>query len=225
MQPNHPPIECVLFDLDGTLLDTSYDFCYALNLTCQAHNITAPSYNLVRNTVSQGGAAVTALAFDPADTETFEQRRVEFLGAYKDHIALHTQLFPGLLPGLVHLAENNIPWGIVTNKPQGLTEHLLKNFRFPSAPQTVICGDTLAVRKPSPEPMWLAAEQCGVEAKTCLYLGDHPRDIEAGINAGMQTGAALFGYLPEEKIDNISQADHIFRTPYDITLFLKERFN
>ncbi len=218
-------IECVLFDLDGTLFDTSYDFCYALNLTCAELGIQPPGYTEVRNTVSQGGAALTRLAFPQADDTEFEIRRQQFLKHYENNIALHTQVFPGLLAGLVHLAEKNIPWGIVTNKPQGLTTHLLKHFKFPSEPKTIICGDTLPIRKPNPEPMWLAAEQCGIDPEKCLYLGDHPRDIEAGLNANMQTGAALFGYLPEDKIDNLAQAHYVFRTPYDITKFIKERFN
>ncbi len=217
------PFDCVLFDLDGTLLDTSYDFSYALNLLCEQHQLTPPSYDVVRNTVSQGGAAVTALAFSPDDPAKFEQQRQAFLALYKQHINLHTHIFPGLLAGLVHLTKHNMPWGIVTNKPQGLTEHLLSFFEFPTPPKTVICGDTLAVRKPHPEPMWLAAQECGVDPKRCLYLGDHPRDIEAGMNAGMQTGAVLFGYMSAEKMTNLAQADHIFRTPYDITKFLTER--
>jgi len=217
--------DCVLFDLDGTLLDTSYDFSYALNLLCDQHQITAPSYDLVRNTVSQGGAAVTALAFDPEKHPDFEAKRQAFLGLYKQHINLHTHIFPGLEAGLIHLAASNIPWGIVTNKPQGLTEHLLSHFSFPSPPKTVICGDTLAVKKPHPKPMLLAASECATAPERCLYLGDHPRDIEAGINAGMQTGAVLFGYMPPEKMTNLAQADFIFRTPYDITNFLKQQVN
>lgn len=215
--------ECVLFDLDGTLLDTSYDFSYALNLLCDQHQITPPSYDLVRNTVSQGGAAVTALAFDPANHADFEEKRQAFLSLYQQHIHLHTHIFPGLEAGLKHLAANNLPWGIVTNKPQGLTEHLLRHFKFPSAPKTVICGDTLTVKKPHPKPMLLAAEQCGIAPERCLYLGDHPRDIEAGINAGMQTGAVLFGYMPADKMTNLEQADFRFRTPYDITTFLQQQ--
>jgi len=218
-------IKCVLFDLDGTLLDTSYDFSYALNLLSDECNVPAPSYQQVRNTVSQGGAAVTRLAFAKDDEANFEAKRQRFLQIYLENIALHTQIFPGLQPGLVELADKNIPWGIVTNKPTDLTLALLNHFSFPSPPKTVICGDTLSVRKPNPEPMWLAAEQCGVPPAQCLYLGDHPRDIEAGMNAGMQTGAALFGYLAADQINNLGQANHVFRTPYDITKFLKACFN
>jgi len=216
---------CILFDLDGTLIDTSYDFSFALNQLCDESNLSAPSYQQVRNTVSQGGAAVTRLAFADCDEATFEAKRQRFLDIYKQNIALHSHIFPGLQPGLAWLAEKNIPWGIVTNKPTELTQHLLKFIEFPSPPKTVICGDTLDVRKPHPAPMLLAARECGVEPKHCLYLGDHPRDIEAGLNAGMETGAALFGYMAADQIDNLNQADRIFRTPYDITNFLKVCFN
>lgn len=218
-------IQCVLFDLDGTLLDTSYDFSYALNLTCQQFDVQPPSYNAVRNIVSQGSAALIRLAFPQTNEPQLEQYRQQFLKHYHNNIALHTQVFPGLLPGLVHLADKNIPWGIVTNKPADLTQHLLKKLDFPSAPRTIIAGDTLPIRKPNPEPMWLAAEQCGFAPESCIYLGDHPRDIEAGINAKMQTGAALFGFLSDKEIDEISHADFIFHTPYDISRFLKEQFN
>lgn len=103
-------LACVLFDLDGTLLDTSYDFSYALNLLCDECAVPNPSYNQVRNTVSQGGAAVTRLAFPDNDDADFEDKRRRFLSIYKQNIALHTQLFPGLQAGLVYLAEKKIPW-------------------------------------------------------------------------------------------------------------------
>ncbi|WP_373017277.1 HAD family hydrolase [Thiomicrorhabdus sp.] len=213
--------ECILFDLDGTLLDTSYDFAYALNRTLSDFGRPQLRYQDIRKTVSQGGLAMTKLAFPELEGDELEQKRQHFLEIYHDNIANHTQLFPGLMPGLKFLAEHNIPWGIVTNKPGWLTEKLLSNFSFPSTPLTVISGDTLEVRKPHPEPMYLAAEQCGVAPENCLYLGDHPRDIEAGINAGMKTGAALFGYLPESADDNSWPADYFFATPYEISQFLQ----
>jgi phosphoglycolate phosphatase len=217
-------LKCVLFDLDGTLLDTSYDFCHALNLTCQEFGVSPPGYAEVRNTVSQGGAALTRLAFPNASESEFDVIRRRFLTIYRENIALHTRVFPGLESGMQHLAERSIPWGIVTNKPSDLTHHLLSFVTFPSSPKSIVCGDTLSVRKPNPEPMWLAAEQCKSKPAECLYLGDHPRDIEAGILAGMPTGAALFGYLPENKIENLPQANYGFRTPYEISQFLMETF-
>lgn len=215
-------INCILFDLDGTLLDTSFDFAYALNRTLKDFGQPGLRYQDIRKVVSQGGLAMTQLGFPEAQGDELEERRQHFLKIYFDNIAHHTQIFPGLMTGLESLAQQNIPWGIVTNKPGWLTDKLLEHIDFPSKPLTVISGDTLAVRKPNPEPMHLAAEQCGVKPEECLYLGDHPRDIEAGINAGMQTGAALFGYLPEHAEDGAWPADYFFETPIDITHFIQQ---
>lgn len=213
-------IKCVLFDLDGTLLDTSYDFAYALKKTCQRFGRPPIAYDVVRASVSQGGLALTQLAFGDLQGEELEQKRQYFLDVYFQNIALHTQLFPGLEMALETLADKEIPWGIVTNKPEWLTERLLSYFEFPSAPKSVICGDTLEVRKPNPEPMWLAAKECGIAPENCLYLGDHPRDIEAGMNARMQTGAALFGYLPKNATEKDWPANYFFHTPAEISDFL-----
>lgn len=216
-------LKCVLFDLDGTLLDTSYDFAYALNQTCRHFGQAPLRYQDIRKTVSQGGMAMTELAFPGLEGEALEAKRRYFLDVYFDHIDVHTRLFPGLAEGLNCLAERQRPWGIVTNKPTWLTEKLLQNLDFPTTPASVVCGDTLTVRKPHAEPLLLAAQQCGVNAADCIYLGDHPRDIEAGLNAGMVTGAAMFGYLPEAVSETAWPADYIFETPIEITHFIQEK--
>ncbi|MDX1353388.1 MAG: HAD-IA family hydrolase [Thiomicrorhabdus sp.] len=215
-------IKCVLFDLDGTLLDTSYDFAHALKLTCQEYQQPVLNYQDIRSTVSKGGLAMTQLAFPDLHGEELEARRQTFLAHYMDSINHHTQVFAGLNSGIENLAKNNIPWGIVTNKPTYLTEELLKNYQFASQPLSIVCGDTLKVRKPHPEPMLLAAEQCGVKPEECLYIGDHPRDIEAGINSGMKTGAALYGYLPIEATAKDWPADYFFHTPYEVSQFIEK---
>lgn len=217
-------VECVLFDLDGTLLDTSYDFAYALNQTCDAFKQPNLCYQEIRKVVSQGGLAMTKLAFPNASDDEIEERKAHFLEVYFQHISRHTGLFPGLQLGMQQLAEQNTPWGIITNKPEWLTHKLLEDISFPSEPQTVVCGDTLSVRKPNAEPMWLAAKQCSVEPEKCIYLGDHPRDIEAGVNANMQTGAAMYGYLPESALEqgiNNWPADYFFNTPIEISEFIQ----
>ena len=216
-------IQCVLFDLDGTLLDTSYDFAYALNQTCRHFNQPTLRYQDIRTVVSQGGLAMTQLAFPELEGDALEEKRQYFLDVYFNNIANHTRLFPGLEKGLELLAEHNLTWGIVTNKPGWLTEKLLEHIDFPSQPASVIAGDTLDVRKPHPEPMWLAAKQCGVKPEHCIYLGDHPRDIEAGINANMMTGAALFGYLPQSATDKDWPADVFFETPFEISHFIEQQ--
>lgn len=222
-------INCVLFDLDGTLLDTSYDFAYALKQTCIEFDQTPLIYQDLRKVVSQGGLAMVKLAFPNATETEIEQRKSFFLEVYFDNIDRHTQLFPGLESGMAFLAESDIPWGIVTNKPTWLTEKLLGHIEFPSPPKTVICGDTLSKSKPHRAPMDLAAQECQVENANCLYLGDHPRDIEAGKNAEMITGAALYGYLPQEAPDNSTKADwdanFRFDTPHEISQFMIEKLN
>ncbi len=223
------PIQCVLFDLDGTLLDTSYDFAYALNLTCQQFNAPPVIYNTLRGIVSEGGQAMIEMAFpdlaskqaqDPEVATELAQRKEVFLQHYFDNIARHTSLFPGLEAGMQALADSKLPWGIITNKPTWLTTALLKQLTLPSPPLSVICGDTLPERKPNPAPMLLAAKECNVLPENCLYLGDHARDIEAGKNANMQTGAALFGYLPPGTSNKGWQADLCFSTPFEISQYL-----
>ncbi len=217
-------IDCILFDLDGTLLDTSYDFTYALNQTCKAFQQPPLNYQEIRKVVSQGGLAMTQLAFPNASTKEIAIRKKYFLEVYYENINHHTQLFPGLEKAMNSLAKHQVPWGIVTNKPIWLTEKLLQSISFPSSPSTVICGDTLTVNKPSREPMDLAAKECGIDNKHCLYIGDHPRDMEAGFNANMQTGAAMYGYLSEQSIQQPWNANYQFETPYEISQFLDTCF-
>jgi len=214
-------IKCVLFDLDGTLLDTSYDFTHALKNTCEEYGQPVIKYQDLRSTVSKGGLSMTQLAFPDVEGDALEERRQCFLKHYFNNINHHTQLFPGLHNVVELLADKNIPWGIVTNKPSHLTIELLKNFSFASQPKSVICGDTLDVRKPNPEPMFLAAKQCGVKAEECIYIGDHPRDIEAGINAGMKTAAAMYGFIPEDTTAEDWPADLFFYTPYEVTQYIQ----
>lgn len=218
------PIECILFDLDGTLLDTSYDFAFALNQTCRDFDQPTLRYQTIRKVVSQGGLAMTQLAFPLLEGEALEARRQHFLNVYFENIDNHTRIFAGLELGLQALAQQNIPWGIVTNKPGWLTEKLLANLNFPSKPLSIISGDTLSVRKPDPAPLLLAAKECHVSPEKCLYIGDHIRDIEAGNNAGMKTASALFGYLPdlpESHPEKPWPADYSFETPFEISLFFK----
>ena len=214
-------INCILFDLDGTLLDTSYDFAYALNQTCRAFNVPSLRYQDLRKVVSQGGLAMTKLAFPDMEGEPLETRKQYFLNTYFENIDHHTQIFPGLETGLQTLAEKNIPWGIVTNKPTWLTEKLLQNIHFPTSPKAVVCGDTLQVNKPDPAPLQLAAEQCKTPSQNCLYIGDHLRDIEAGNRAGMQTAAAMFGYILDAPNAPKWPAHHFFETPYEISQYFK----
>ena len=216
--------DCVLFDLDGTLLDTSYDFAWALNTLQKEEGVPLTPYWRIRQTISSGGRAVVQLGFPDADEATIEALRERFLTLYHANISVHTALFPGLDKVLGHLQARQIPWGIVTNKPAWLTDTLLSKLHLPHAPHTVVAGDTLPVRKPHPEPMWLAAERCGVAPERCLYIGDHPRDIEAPQRAGMKSGAALYGFLPLDAAPDSWAADYWYHAPADILHHLQKVF-
>lgn len=209
-------IQCVLFDLDGTLLDTSYDFAWALNTLRQEEDLPPVPYWKIRQTISQGGRAIVQLGFPHVDEDTLESLRQRFLKFYFDHIAAHTRLFPTLDKSIKALEHKGLPWGIVTNKPEWLTHKLLESITLPVQPKALVCGDTLSVRKPHAEPMRLAAEMCATAPEKCLYIGDHPRDIEAPLNANMLAGAALYGYLPMD-VDPLKWPAHFFyQTPIEI---------
>ena len=189
-------IKTVLFDLDGTLADTAPDLAGALNRILQKHNYDTLPYETIRPYVSHGGVALTTLGFGK-DHPEFDAIYKELLASYEDNIANETVLFEGMNELLLELEENNIKWGVVTNKPAWLTEPLMKALNLDSRAATIVSGDTLDERKPHPAPILYACQQAGSDAAECIYIGDAERDIEAGNRAGMPSIIALFGYIAE----------------------------
>lgn len=189
-----PPVQAVLFDLDGTLVDTAPDLALALNRLRQEKGLADLPYELIRDQVSNGGNALVELGFgvkvgDPGQA----QLRQSLLDFYQDKVAEHSQVFSGLELLLERLEKQPLPWGIVTNKPRLYTDLLIKALKL--HPQVLVCPEDLGVSKPDPAPLLFAARQLAIPPENCLYVGDHARDIEAGINAGMQTLVAGFGYI------------------------------
>ena len=192
------PLKAVLFDLDGTFADTAQDLAAALNYVLQNNNQSTLSFDAIRPEVSNGGIALIKLGFNiEPDHPQFETYRQQLLDYYQQNIAQHTTLFDGIEPVLQFLKQNNIAWGIVTNKPAWLTDPLMAALTLPSRPECVISGDTLATRKPDPEPLLHACKLLNCNSSDTLYIGDALRDIQAGNNAKMQTLVALFGYISE----------------------------
>jgi phosphoglycolate phosphatase len=189
-------IRTVLFDLDGTLLDTAPDLAAALNTVLQENRRAALPYAAIRPVVSHGGMALIQLGFsmDPSDPE-FEALRQRLLMVYRDNLSTLTRPFPGMEPLLETLEARGLNWGIVTNKPAWLTEPLLQDLGLFERAACIVSGDTLGERKPHPAPMLHACAQAGSAPGQCVYIGDAQRDIEAGNKAGMYTLVALFGYL------------------------------
>lgn len=209
-----PLIKTVLFDLDGTFADTAPDLADALNRTLIANQRAPLPFAQIRPVVSHGGRALIELGFGiPSTAAEFEPLRRQLLAYYQADIAKHTQLFPGMLALLQELQRNHFKWGIVTNKPAWLTEPLLASLALPSAPCSVVSGDTLPQRKPDPAPLLHASVACRCEPAQCLYVGDAERDIVAGKRAGMLTMAALYGYIGAQDNPQHWQADSYIDHP------------
>lgn len=215
------PIKCILFDLDGTLLDTAADLVSALNAVLRAEGREPYTLAQARHTVSHGSIGMLELAFGREQTAAeLAHRREVFLDYYQANISCHSRLFEAMPEVLAALEGDNIPWGIVTNKPEYLTFPLLTALDLHRRPRCIIGGDTLAVAKPHPQPLWLAAEQCGVAPQHCLYIGDAERDIVAGRAAGMKTLIAEWGYLNPNNEHHDWPADGSIASPADILAWL-----
>jgi len=214
-------ISSVLFDLDGTLLDTADDLGAALNYVLSQHSMPAVSPEIYRPVASDGAKGLLELGFgDQLREYNYESLRKEFLDYYQQNIAQHTKLYPGIAKLLTTLDNKSIPWGIVTNKPKDLTLLLLPHYQEFNTCKVMVAGDTLTKRKPDPEPILFACEQMNQSPDTCLYIGDALRDIQAGNRATNVTGVANWGYI--KATDNTSSwdADFLFEVPDDILMII-----
>lgn len=208
----------VLFDLDGTFADTAPDLAYALNQTLELHGKPAMSLEEIRPGVSHGSVALIKIGFgiEPDDSR-FESLRQELLQFYIDNICLHTTLFPGMEELIQQLDEQDIPWGIVTNKPEWLTYPLMQQLDLTKRAACIVSGDTTPHSKPHPEPILHACRLAGGhDPADCIYVGDAQRDIEAGNSAGSTTLVAMFGYVDANDNPEKWQADGQIDHPSEI---------
>ncbi|MGS2724561.1 HAD-IA family hydrolase [Porticoccus sp. GXU_MW_L64] len=210
-----PKIDAVLFDLDGTLLDTALDFTDVVNQLLREENRATMDYSQVRSAVSHGSVGLVETAFQLAvDDPAFDPLRQRLLDLYIDRLTNKTRLFPGLDRLLARLEAHTIPWGIVTNKPVLYTTPIVAGLNL--KPAAVVCPDHVTNTKPHPESVHLACQQIGCQAQNTLMVGDHLRDIEAGRNAGATTIAAAYGYLnPDEDVSHW-QANYIAHQSEDL---------
>ena len=210
-------IGAILFDLDGTLVDTAPDMGAALNNLLIEESLAPIPLEIIRPYVSQGGLVLTRLGFSEQVPESeIEPLRLRYLDHYRAIVADDSVLFDGLEEVLNTLEKRNIPWGIVTNKPKWLTTPLLEQMALDKRAAVVICGDTLDKRKPHPLPLIVAAETMGIACKDCVYIGDDPRDITAGRAAKMKTLIAAYGYIkPDARLDEW-QAGGIIEHPLEL---------
>ncbi|MFC5526476.1 phosphoglycolate phosphatase [Rhodanobacter ginsengisoli] len=195
MNPLPSDIQGVLFDLDGTLLDSAPDLYAALVIQCAEEGVPPPPYAPVRELVSRGARAVLRHAFAGRGEPALESLVPRYLELYQDVMAQQTTAFDGIDDLLARIEAAGLRWGIVTNKAGFLTDELLGRIGWADRASAVVCGDTLAVKKPDPAPVLLACERAGISPAHCLFVGDDRRDVEAGAAAGLYTVAVSWGYL------------------------------
>lgn len=193
------PCQAILFDLDGTLLDTAADLGLALNAMLAARKMTPLPYELIRPLASHGShgllSAGFATAYTAASAPQQAQLKSEFLTRYGQNVCVQTTWFEGIESLLTQLNKQGIVTGIITNKPDQFTQPIVASFPLLAQMPVVVSGDTLAVAKPHPEPLLYAAQKINIAPEHCWYVGDAERDIISGRAAGMTTFVAEWGYI------------------------------
>lgn len=189
-------LKAVLFDLDGTLVDTADEFVPVVQTLRAEHGRGPMEPDRIRSSVSNGARALVSLGLSIAeDTPGFEEKRLRLLELYSEVIGTLASPYPGINSLLHALQARGIRWGISTNKPRPYTEPLLEKLNIQPAPGSVVCPEDVTHRKPHPESLYKNCKQLQCAPHEAIYIGDHRRDIEAGKRAGMFTIAAAYGYI------------------------------
>ena len=221
---SRPDIRAVLFDLDGTLLDTAPDLVFALNEVRREQNLAPLAYELARTQVSHGSSGLIRLGFPQLSDQPLETLRLRLLEIYSANLANGTRLFDGCQQVLDQLSARQLRWGIVTNKPAFLTLPLLATLKLDDLAGCVVSGDTLPERKPHPAPLLHAAGLLHLPPAQCLYVGDAERDVQSARAAGMPVLVARYGYLGPDDDPVGWQPDGHIDSPLQILQWLDGTF-
>lgn len=213
-------IKGVLFDLDGTLLDTAPDMVGALNALRAEEQLGPVPYAIARAHVSTGAIGLLKLAFPAAADEKMRRLHQRYLQIYAGRLSTETQPFPGIEELLVRIEHSRLIWGVVTNKPTSLTEPLLEALKLSHRCACVVSGDTLPERKPHPKPLLYALAQASIDSNSAIYVGDAERDIKAGNAAGITTVAVTYGYILPDDEPSGWGADMVIDHPDELLQYL-----
>ena len=218
-------LRAVLFDMDGTLLDTAPDFIAVAQAMREARGLPRVPDQQIRDVVSGGARAMVLSAFDvdPASDE-FEVLRLEFLDRYQEHCAVESQLYDGMAQLLSEIEEADLLWGVVTNKPLRFAEPIMHQLGLSSRSAVLVCPDHVSRSKPDPEPMLLACSQLGLPPARTRFVGDDLRDIESGRAAGSRTAAVRYGYIHPDDDPDQWGADLVVSHPLELRAVLNRVF-
>ncbi len=215
-------LSSILFDLDGTLLDTVPDLAGALNTLRSRYQLTPLEIDQVRHVTSYGSPGFIKLGFDiDIDHPQYPELKKEFYSLYENRISTETRPFNGVKTVLEKLKEQNLPWGIVTNKVEHLAKKVLKELGLLDHCTVVIGGDTTPFSKPSPEPLYAACSIINCDPQSCLFVGDSILDIEAAKRANMRSVVALYGYIPENEDPASWSANYSIARPEELLEIIK----
>ena len=196
-------LKAVIFDLDGTLVDTADEFVPVVQRLRAEHGYDAMDSQRIRASVSNGARALVSLGLGiNEDAAEFESKRLRLLELYSEVLGTIAAPYPGIESLLTRLQEKGIVWGISTNKPRAYTEPLLERLNIQPPPGSVVCPDDVNHRKPHPESLHRNCHELNCAPNEAIYIGDHLRDIEAGRRAGMYAIAAAYGYIEENDDPN-----------------------
>jgi phosphoglycolate phosphatase len=207
----------LLFDLDGTLIDSAPDLAGAANDLRALRGLPPCAYEALRPMVGSGARGMVGAAFGvvPGDAD-FEQLREQFLAVYTGRLLRLTRVFDAMVPVLQVLESRGVAWGIVTNKAERFTRPVVEGLGLDRRAAVIISGDSTPHAKPHPAPLLEAARRLAVAPAECIYVGDDVRDVQAGQAAGMTTVVAAWGYLGAGEPIEAWGAQHIVRRPAEI---------
>ena len=214
-------LDCVLFDLDGTLVDTAPDLIACLNQALSLKGYAHVHDADIKPMISLGAMAMVKQAVSDADEVQQSQLLDLMLECYQNNIAHHSRFYSGISETLDIIESAGLKWGVVTNKRERFTLPLMEALNLNQRAACVISGDTTSNSKPHPEPMLAACEQAKVKPENCVYIGDAAHDITAGKNANMKTLAAVYGYLKEGDQPEEWGADALIETPQQLQQWIR----
>lgn len=214
-------IDAVLFDLDGTLIDSAPDLGAAADKMRTDRGLSSLPIASYRHMAGAGARGMLGIGFGiTPEAPEFQALREEFFVNYEARMLLDTQVFDGVAQLLDALAERGLRWGVVTNKAARFTDPLTRSMPLFATAGAIVSGDTTPHAKPHPEPLFEAARRLGVDPVRCIYVGDDERDIVAGRAAGMRTVAAVYGYMGATADAALWQADAAITSPLDLLQWL-----